>query len=140
MFLLDTNATSDIIKGRSTAARLALAEARANNIRTGISVLTKAEILFGLRKRPDAQRFREAFDAFGLYVEVLPWDDTAAHSYAYLRSALAERNRTVDTMDLLIAAHAHSLGAVVITRDKDFRHLADLIEVANWATDLDRPS
>ncbi len=93
MFLLDTNATSDIFKGRSTAARLALAHARGENVRIAISVLTRAEILFGLQKRLDAQRFREAFEAFTFYVEVLPWDDAAAHSYAYIRSSLLHRHR-----------------------------------------------
>jgi predicted nucleic acid-binding protein len=39
-------------------------------------------------------------------------------------------------MDLLIAAHAHSLEATLVSRDRDFRHLAGVIETVNWATDL----
>jgi tRNA(fMet)-specific endonuclease VapC len=135
LFLLDTNAASDIFKGRSHTARRALAEAQGST-RVAISVLTQAEILFGLKKRPDALHFGEAFDAFCAYVEVLPWTESAARSYAHLRSVLKERNRTGETMDLLIASQAHTLGAVVVTRDKGFRHLIGLVEVVNWATDL----
>jgi tRNA(fMet)-specific endonuclease VapC len=138
LFLLDTNAASDIFKARSQSARRELEDAQANNTTVAISVLTKAEILFGLSKRPDAVRFREAFEAFCLYVEVLPWNDSAAHSYATLRTALLERNRTLDTMDLLIAAQAHALGAVIVTRDKAFLHLAGLVQVSDWASDLAR--
>jgi tRNA(fMet)-specific endonuclease VapC len=137
LYLLDTNAASDIFKDRSRSARAALDHARATT-RVAISVLSKAEILFGIIKRPDAVHFREAFEAFCLLVEVLPWPDEAAKSYAQLRSALKERNLTVETMDLLIAAQAHAYGAVLVTRDKGFRHLEGLVEVVHWATDLRR--
>jgi tRNA(fMet)-specific endonuclease VapC len=135
LYLLDTNAASDIFKGRSRSARAALDHARATT-RVAISVLTKAEILFGIMKRPDVIRFREAFEGFCSLVEVLPWTDAAAESYAQLRSALKERNLTVDTMDLLIASQAHASGAVLVTRDRGFRHLSGLVDVVLWATDL----
>lgn len=138
MYLLDTNATSDIFKGKSTAARRALFAARAHGTRVAISVLTQAEIFYGLRNRSDAPHFRVAFEGFCANVEVLPWLEDAARSYAELRFMLKDRKRTVDTMDLLIASQAHALGAIVVTRDNGFRHLDGLIEVVNWATDLRR--
>jgi tRNA(fMet)-specific endonuclease VapC len=139
LYLLDTNAASDIFKGRSRSARESLEHARAAT-RVAISVLTKAEILFGMIKRPDAVHFREAFEGFCGLIEVLPWTDEAAQSYAQLRSALKERNLTVETMDLLIASQAHAAGAVLVTRDKGFRHLEGLVNVVHWATDLKRKS
>ena len=135
LFLLDTNATSDLIKHRSDKARGAFDRAKVES-RIAVSVLTEAELLFGFNQRPEAVRLRQAFDYLCDYVEILPWTHSAARSYAVLRAALKERKRTVETIDLLIASQAHALGAVLVTRDKDFRHLAGLLDVVNWATDL----
>ena len=35
-----------------------------------------------------------------------------------------------------IAAHAISLGAVMVTNDRAFRQVPDLLSVENWAIDL----
>jgi tRNA(fMet)-specific endonuclease VapC len=44
--------------------------------------------------------------------------------------------KTLGPLDMQIAAHAIALGAVLVTNDKAFHHVSDLIGVKNWATDL----
>ncbi|HEY5330994.1 MAG TPA: PIN domain-containing protein [Acidobacteriaceae bacterium] len=136
LFLLDTNGVSDIIKDRSPAIRQkVLATRRAGDL-VAISVLSHAEIRFGFAKNPAASRLRAAFDIFLHETPVLPWTEQVSESYAQLRLQLGMGGRVVDTLDLLIASHAHALGATLVTRDKGFRHLQELVHIVNWATDL----
>ena len=59
-----------------------------------------------------------------------------AVAYGELRYGLTRNGRVLDTMDLLIAAHAVAVGAVLVTRDQAFQHIRDLVRIENWATDL----
>ncbi len=133
-YLLDTNAVSDLMNGRSKAARQTLArEARSAVI--AISSITAAELRFGIRKRNSAY-LQSAFDEFCAAALILPWDDTAAEAYGELRYNLTQRGITLDWMDLLIAAHAVATNAVLDTRDRAFQQVKDVVTVVNWATDL----
>lgn len=135
IFLLDTNAISDIIKVRSNAARREFEDALRHGT-VAISVLTKAELLFGFNKRPEAGRLRAAFEHLCEFVTILPWTEESAESYSQLRLQLRQQNRTIDTMDLLIASQAHALGAVLVTRDLGFDVVAGYVRIINWAIDL----
>jgi len=57
----------------------------------------------------------------------------AADSYAELRLNAQRRGITVADMDLLIAAHAHSLNATLVTSDDDQLRLDRWIKCSNWA-------
>jgi tRNA(fMet)-specific endonuclease VapC len=96
-----------------------------------ISAITEGELLFGLAKRPEATRLRAAVREFLRCVDVLPWDDEVAEHYARARAALELQGKTLAPLDLLIAAHAQSLGAVLVTNDKAFRQMSDL-RVEDW--------
>ena len=65
-------------------------------------------------------------------VDVLPWDHAAAERYGITRAELVRRGKTLAPLDLLIAAHAMSAGAVLVTSDKAFGQVVDLI-VEDWA-------
>ncbi len=134
-FLLDTNVASDIFSGRSQAARRSLEQVGQFST-IAISVLTEAELLFGFHKRPEATRLRAAFERFCTIAEVLPWDSAAAHSYGLLRNRMSTEGVTLEAMDLLIAAHAHSIDAVLVTRDRALQQVSGLVKIVNWATDL----
>ena len=57
-------------------------------------------------------------------MEVLPVDEEAARMWARLRLHLAETGRRVRINDLWIAATAKVTGAILLTTDRDFDHLA----------------
>lgn len=89
----------------------------------GLSAISYAEIVLGMEHgRPPT---REALDAFTAAIPVLPFDDAAARAYAKLPFKRAR-------FDRLLAAHALSLGATVITNNEaDFADVPGL-KVENW--------
>jgi tRNA(fMet)-specific endonuclease VapC len=101
-----------------------------------ISCVTEAELLHGLARKPDASTLRAAtYDLFSV-VKKLPWDSVAASGYASLRLQMSEQGKALSSNDMLIAAHALAAGAILVTRDTAFSHLAPRFSIVNWATDL----
>jgi tRNA(fMet)-specific endonuclease VapC len=64
-------------------------------------------------------------------VEVLPWDSTAADRYGFVRADIEKRGQTLAPLDLLIAAHALSIGAVLVTNDRVF-HQVPHLDIEDW--------
>jgi len=77
-FLLDTNMASYVIKGNIPRVRERLL--RVPMAEVGISVVTKAELRFGVVRKPEAVRLKTAVEEFLLRVEVLPWDSESAQA------------------------------------------------------------
>ncbi len=131
MVLLDTNICIYAIRQRPTAVLRRLRATRRGEV--AISAITMAELQFGVAKsaRPDANA--EALRLFVAPFDVLPFDEAAAAHYGRIRSYLEPRGIGIGTMDLLIAAHAASIPAIVVTNDEaEFRRVPGL-EVENWA-------
>ena len=99
----------------------------------GISVMTLAELEYGVSKSGRPARNREALDQFISPLEVAPFDRQATAAYGKLRTALEKKGRTIGSMDLLIAAHALSLDVRLITRN--IRELGRVpgLRVEDWA-------
>ena len=75
----------------------------------------------------------EALKKFLLPIEILPYEEEAALCYGAIRETLEKRGKLIGPMDLMIAAHAQSLGVVlVINNTKNFSRVSDL-SVENWA-------
>jgi tRNA(fMet)-specific endonuclease VapC len=64
-------------------------------------------------------------------VEVLPWDGTVAVRYGALRADLERQGRTLGAIDLLIAAHALTVQAVLVSNDRAFRQVEGLV-LEDW--------
>jgi tRNA(fMet)-specific endonuclease VapC len=135
LVLLDTNMAAYILSGRSLAARQRLKEEREHST-VALSVISQAEILFGLENKPGAKRLRAAVEELLGVVQILPWDSDAAHAYGRLRAKITSQGKSLTAMDLLIASHAIATRAVLVTRDKAFSQIAPLVRIENWATDL----
>jgi tRNA(fMet)-specific endonuclease VapC len=97
----------------------------------GVSVITEAELRFGVARRPEASRLEAAVEEFLLRVEILPWDSAAAKSYAALRSTLERSGDPMGNLDMMIAAHALAVPAVLVTHDHVFRRVKNL-KVEDW--------
>jgi len=129
-YLLDTNTVSYIIKGnrprvRERLLRVAMAE-------VGISVITEAELLFGLARRPEATKLKIVVEEFLLRVEVLPWDSEAARQYSRIRATLEGGGEPMGNLDLMIAAQALALGLILVSSDAVFRRVKGL-KVEDWS-------
>lgn len=123
-YLLDTNIVSYIIKGHSTSARERTFDASRD--RVAISAVTEGEICFGLAKAGASQKRLDALDLLHRRVEVLPWGRQEASVYGTLRAQQERSGRSIAALDMMIAAHAVSLGATLVTHDTAFRFVGGL--------------
>jgi tRNA(fMet)-specific endonuclease VapC len=128
--MLDTNTVSQAIRGSPIAVRQRLEAAATTEV--CLSTITEGELRFGLARRPEARALAAAVGGFMDRVDILPWDSAAAEAYGVLRARLEASGRPLGNLDMLIAAHALSVGAVLVTSDVAFRQVPDL-EVDDWA-------
>jgi tRNA(fMet)-specific endonuclease VapC len=133
--MLDTNTVSYIVKGKSTRARARLARLPKDEAAC-VSSITAAEIYFGLARRPAKAELRAAIEGFLAKIRILAWDREEAVVYGSLRAKQEAAGKPLENMDLLIAAHAISVGARLVTHDAVFRQVRELGATVDWATDL----
>ena len=129
MFMLDTNICIYLINERDPGLRERFT-ANAGSIR--ISAITYAELCYGVaHSRRVAQNARE-LDAFRLDLEIAPFDHAAGKHYGEIRHALAKRGQPIGANDLLIAAHARSLDATLVTNDSGEFGCVPGLRIENW--------
>jgi tRNA(fMet)-specific endonuclease VapC len=126
--MLDTNMVSHLVKAHPAVARHTRAAPMAALC---ISAITEGELLFGLAKRPEAKRLHIVVQELLRRVEVLPWDRAVAKCYGAMRAHMEGKGKIFAPLDLLIAAHAMSVGAVLVTNDRAFDQVGDL-HVEDW--------
>ena len=98
-----------------------------------MSVVTLAELLYGIQVSSKKKANREAVDALTRHVNVIDWTKEAAAHYAEIRADLKKKGQQLGANDLLIAAHARSLGAVIVTNNvKDFGRVKGL-KLEHWS-------
>lgn len=134
-YLLDTNTASYVIKGNFPRVRERLL--RVPMAEVGISVVTEAELRFGVARIPESARLTVAVDEFLLRVEILPWDSEAAKQYALLRATLEHEGKPMGNLDMMIAAQALAAEAVLVTHDRVFGRVKGL-GVEDWSRDRHR--
>ncbi|MFP4485886.1 MAG: type II toxin-antitoxin system VapC family toxin [Campylobacterales bacterium] len=70
---------------------------------------------------------------FLLPLERYAFDESAAFEYANIRRDLELKGNTIGANDLLIASHAKSIDAVLVTNNsKEFERVENLV-IENWA-------
>lgn len=133
-YMLDTNAASTLIRGRVGAALQSLLAERD----ACISVITEAELRFGVTRRPDATRLATAVEVFLRDIPSLPWTTTTAQVYADLRTRMETQGVGLSAMDLLIATHALADDCILISADRAFAQVPGL-RVLDWSATPGRP-
>lgn len=129
-FMLDTDTSSYIIKSRPDAVRLRFNKLESSQL--CISVITEAELRYGVKSAGGARNLRLYVEDFVRRLTVLPWSREAAEHYADIRVHLELAGTPIGNMDLLIAAHARSVGAILVTNnEKHFRRVGGLA-VESW--------
>jgi tRNA(fMet)-specific endonuclease VapC len=127
-YMLDTNIVSHLMREHRVVTQQVIAKPLDALC---ISAITEGELLAGLARRPQAAQLRRSFDEFCQRVDVLPWNREAAARYGTIRAALELDGRGFGALDLLIAAHAVSAGAVLVTNDQILGRMPGLT-VEDW--------
>ena len=129
-YLLDTNICVEVIRERSQRVLAKLRSCRPGTV--GISSVTLAELHHGAARSSDPVRNRLMLVNFCAPLEVLPFEDRAAEAYGGIRAGLEGTGRPAGPLDTYIAAHALSLGAILVTnKEREFRRVKAL-RLENW--------
>jgi tRNA(fMet)-specific endonuclease VapC len=131
LFLLDTDICSYVMKRSHPALLNKLRKTDIEKI--AISVITEAELLYGIALSVNPKLVRSSFDGFMEHVLVLDWGRSQGEHYAEIRAYLHKRGEMIGANDLLIAAHGRSIGATIVTNnEREFRRIRGL-KVENWS-------
>ena len=132
-YMLDTDTCSYIMRRSPDAVIKRLAKVPVSDV--CVSVISKSELMFGVEVSPKRRQDEAALTSFLRYVEVLDFPDEAASHYAKIRAELKARGTMIGANDLFIAAHARSLGLMLITNNtREFKQVRGL-SIDNWAID-----
>jgi tRNA(fMet)-specific endonuclease VapC len=130
LYMLDTDICAFVLRRSS---ELLLLRIQAVPIaQQCMSVVSYAELLYGVALSSQKKTNQAAVEALARHVSVLDWTQEAAQHYAQIRTDLKKTGSMVGANDLMIAAHARSLGACLVTNNtKDFERIRDL-NIENW--------
>jgi len=127
LLMLDTNAVSAIAKGQAKALSKTL-----NDRPFCISVITEAELRFGLARRAVNADLRRIVENFLVSADIRPWTSASAQRYGLLRAELEALGKPLAPMDLLIATHALVEDCTLISADRAFAKVPGL-HVLDWS-------
>ena len=122
--LLDTNAYTALFRGHAgVVSRVRRAE------QVLISVVVAGELLFGFRNGSRYEANREELDDFlaSPYVALLPVTLVTADRFGRIAASLRRKGRPLPTNDIWIAASAMEFGLPVITYDRHFLEMPQIM-------------
>ena len=130
-YLLDTNIISHIMQGRDNDLLNRLTNVAVGQV--AMSSVTLAELEYGLHRRGQPSRLRNALTQVLLRIDVLPWDEQAAVCYGELCNNLESKGINLSDFDMMIAAHAASVKSTLVSRDKAFSQIpTDCLILEIW--------
>jgi tRNA(fMet)-specific endonuclease VapC len=125
LLMLDTNVASGLIKGDAVVARMVQGKDFC------ISVVTEAELRFGLARGPVRAELRRLVEGFLDSADIRPWDSACARQYGRLRAELQASGKPLAPMDLTIATHALTTHCTLVTADRSLAAVPGL-RVLDW--------
>lgn len=129
-YMLDTNTCIHIIRKNPEKVLKHFMMHKIGDI--GISSMTLAELMFGVAKSHYPEKNRRALERFISPMDVAAFDESSAERYGTLRAELERSGRPIGSMDMLIAAHALSLGVTLVTNNvREFARVSSL-KIEDW--------
>jgi tRNA(fMet)-specific endonuclease VapC len=129
-YMLDTNVVSHIMQGRDADLLARLVQVPVGQV--VISSVTLAELEYGLHRKGQPVRLKNAMTQVLLRVDVLPWDQSVARCYGAFCSTLEAQGINLSDLDMMIAAHAVAVDAVLVSRDKAFTQVPEPLRLETW--------
>ena len=129
-FMLDTNTCIYIIKRKPSNVIERFIQTEISQI--GISSITLSELSCGVSKSSKPEQNQLALAQFIAPLEIMPYGDEAAQYYGDLRTHLEKQGTPIGSLDMLIAAHALSIGCTLVTNnEKELIRIPNL-KIDNW--------
>ena len=117
-YMLDTNVVSHIMQGRDAQLLNRLTKVPVGQ--AVMSSVTLAELEYGLHRKGQPARLRNALTQVLLRMDVLPWDEDVATCYGAFCGTLEAQGINLSDFDMMIAAHAKALDVILVSREKAF--------------------
>ena len=129
-FMLDTNICIYIIKQKPVKVLKRFTQHSPGDIL--ISSVSIAELRYGAEKSLHVQQNHDALSSFLVPLEIAAFEEKASDEYGKVRAQLEKKGQTIGSMDMLIGAHALSLGVTLVTNNtKEFKRIKKL-KLENW--------
>jgi len=130
MYMLDTDICSYILRTRPISALEKFSITPISDI--SVSIITAAELFYGAVRKPSKKLDLNIVEKFLSKISVLNWDADAAKEYAKIRTELEKKGKPIGNMDMMIAAHALSIKAILVSNN--LRHFANVpkLKTENW--------
>ena len=129
-YMLDTNILIELIRGKSDALISHLRQHSVDEF--GVSAVTYTELMHGVEKSADKIRNKVALTLLMARFNILDYGTDAANCYGKIRADLEHKGTPIGPLDTMIAAHAKSLGLVLVTNNTSEFSRVDGLEVENW--------
>lgn len=130
-FLLDTDICIYVLRDRPQSVLKRLQ--RTSPDAAGISVVTYLELTYGAWKSAHVEKNLANLQRLREVVQVVPIGEDSAEAYGGIRSSLERKGTSIGALDLLIAAHALSLGVTLVTNNVREFSRVDGLKIENWA-------
>lgn len=128
-YLLDTNVISDLLRNPGGKAAQRVTDVGPEAICT--SIIVAGELRYGCAKK-GSTRLLAAVEHLLDTIPVLPLEVPADAEYGGIRAELEAAGRPIGANDLLIAAHAYTLKATLVTANTgEFSRIRGL-QLENW--------
>ncbi|HEY9768722.1 MAG TPA: type II toxin-antitoxin system VapC family toxin [Coleofasciculaceae cyanobacterium] len=128
--LLDTNICIYIIKRKPKKVLQKFNTYQLGDI--GISSITVAELEFGVQKSQFFPKNQQALTQFLLPLVIVDFNFTAANVYGVIRATLEKQGTAIGSLDTLIAAHALSMQATLVSNNVREFSLVPGLKLENW--------
>ena len=128
--MLDTNICIYLIKNRPIELKKKFNEYEVGEI--CISSIVVSELYFGVEKSQMVEKNKKALALFLSSLNIVNYDEKCAIEYGKIRAELEQKGQAIGSLDMLIAAHAKSMGITLVTNNtKEFDRVDGLV-VENW--------
>lgn len=130
-YMLDTDMCSYIIKEHPESVRQRFQTLAMEQL--CVSVVTYAELIYGVERSSSKRINRPIIEDFVRHLDVMNWDTEAADHYGVIRAELEAAGTPIGAMDMMIAAHAKSIKAVLVTNNQKHFTTVKGLKIDNWA-------
>ena len=131
MYMLDTNALIMAIRHPDWPLLPRLLQHVGRDV--CISVITLAEMEYGAKKSKNPERTRVGLYQFLIGIPVLDFDTNAARHFGDIYGDLEMKHMRISDRDTMIAAHARSIGATIVTNNTGEFSRVDGLRIEDWS-------